>query len=190
MSLEHFPGLCSSTDSPVHLCGFYNNVLLLFCVNICYCAGSAFFLPPTFILVCALPEKCGLTETIPRDIAMYSSVTAIICQAMSMGLAGRQHMGAALCVPGGPCSPSPAGPLASPERAMPHLGAWVSYGWRFFGLGHEFRISELCFCPSAGLDKSGSLLAPDYHQHRGMACKCLWAKELTLGIQASRSRSG
>ena len=75
MSLKHFPGLCSSTDSPIHLCGFYNNVLLLFCVNICYCAGSAFFLPPTFLLLCALPEKCGLTETIPRDIAIYSSVT-------------------------------------------------------------------------------------------------------------------
>lgn len=47
----------------------------------CYCFVSIFatalVLPFSFhpLFSCALPEKCGLTETIPRDIAICSSVT-------------------------------------------------------------------------------------------------------------------
>lgn len=80
--------------------------------------------------------------------------------------------------PEGPCSPSP--PARSPgRRGLCHISG---YGWRVLGPGHGFTISELFFCPSAGLDKSDlSLLAPDYLQRRGVACKLSLGEGLPSG---------
>lgn len=130
MSLKHFPELCSSTDSPIHLCGVYNNVLLLFYVNICYCTGSAFFFPPTFLLIRTLPGKCGLTETIPGDIVIYSSVTGY-------NLSGNVH-GAGVEVSCGRLT------QVSRESLPPVPRTWVLYGWRFWGLdmGSQFLSSS------------------------------------------------
>lgn len=101
---------------------------------------------------------------------------------MSTGLERRQHVAEMPCVPGGSLQPIPTSPLTRQERAVPHLRVWVLYGWRVLGPGHGFTISELFFCPSAGLDKSDlSLLAPDYLQRRGVACKLSLGEGLPSG---------
>lgn len=127
MSLKPFPGLYSSTDSPVHCLGLYNNVLLLFWVNICYWTGSAVFFSAHFS-PCALPEECDLNEAIPKDIAIYSSITGYNLSGNIHRAGGDTACGGTACVPRGPCSPSWASSLASPERAVPR----VRYGWRVF----------------------------------------------------------
>lgn len=136
MSLKLFPGLYSFLNSPVHCLGLYNNVLLLFYVNICYWAGSTFFLPPTFP-----PVHCQRSviwmKPFPEILPFTAASLAIISQAATTGLEGRQRVEVLLCVPRGPCSTS----LTSPERAVPHLRLWVLYGW--WGLSWDMVLQFL-----------------------------------------------
>lgn len=182
MSLKPFPGLCSSTDSPVHCWGLYNNVLLLFCVNICY---SAFFLPPTF-----LPVHCQrrviwmkpFWEILPFAAASLT----IICQATSTGLEGAWNVEILPCVPGVPAAhPEPA---HSPvQRQLCHIsghgcggfwaGTWLYSSW--------VLLLPVCMAGQVRL----SVFASGFLWHKGLG-KCLWVKLLALVTKTSRSRSG
>lgn len=72
-------------------------------------------------------------------------------------------------------------PTASPQD----MGVvWLEV----LGSGHGFTISELFFCLSAGLDKSGCVSL--YQMTERWLAKCLWVKDLPLGTEASRNRSG
>lgn len=145
---------------------------LLICVGftimLCYCFVSIFatvlalpfsFHPP--FSSCALPEQCGLTETIPRDIAIYSSVTVYNLSGNMHRLERRQHRDTLLHVL--------RGFLESSIKAGGFwVRAWVQSFWALLLL--------LCRTGQVRL----SPLAPDYIQHKGVACevslgKGLWA---------------
>lgn len=99
---------------------------------------------------------------------------------MSTGLEGRQHLEALLRVPrGGSLQPIPSQlTRRSGEDCATSQGTGVVW-LEVFGLGYGFTISELSFCPSARLEKSGS---PSVRlQRRGVACKVALGEGLNSG---------
>lgn len=195
VSLKHFPGLCSSTESPVHLCGFYNNVLLLFCVNICYRAGSAFFLPPTFLLPCARVRPRAARGAwfdwnhSKRYCRLRQRRWVEFARRCPRGWRGGSTWRHCSAYPGGgPCSPSPASSLAGPERTVPRLRARVLCGWRFLGWGMGSQFPSSPFAPRQGWRSQA--LPPCASSAEGWLAKWRWVKGLILGSQASRSRTG
>lgn len=186
MSLKPFPGLCSSIDSPVHCLGLYNNVLLLFCVNICYWAGSAFFLPPTF-----LPVHCQRsviwTKPFQEILPLTAASLAVICQATSTRPEGTQDVEVLLRVPRGPCSPHWASSLAI-QRGLCHISGHrccVAGGFWAGTWLYNFWALLLPFCRAGQI----RLLFFASDQHKGLA-KCLLVKLLDLGTKTSRAGVG
>lgn len=139
----------------------------------CYCFVSIFatalalpfsFHPP--FSSHALPEKCGLTETNPRDryCLLQQHCWLQFVRQCPWGWRGGSTHAPIRVSPWGPLQPVPSHPGEHHATSRCTGMVWLEG----FGLGHGFAVSELFFSPSVVLGRSVSLLAPPVWR---MTCK-------------------